>query len=79
MNTVVDSWPLGNTERPTTAAGRGRPSLFKRFGGALWRALEATGRTRAHRELLDYADKCEALQPSLARELRAACRQGPVA
>lgn len=79
MNTVVSSWSIGTADLAAAAAPGERVSPLKRFGAALWRALEAVGRSRAKRELLDYADKCEASQPELARELRAACRQGPVA
>jgi hypothetical protein len=36
-------------------------------------ALEASGKARARRELMDFAGRCESLQPELAHELRAAC------
>jgi hypothetical protein len=79
MNTVISTWPIGNTDRSVTAAPAAHASLLSRVGTGLWRALEAAGRARGHRELLALADQCEAQQPALARELRAACRQGPVA
>ena len=79
MNTAVSASVVGNTHQPAMAAQGGRAPLFRRFGAALWRALEAVGRSRANREVLDFADRCEAQQPELARELRAACRQGVVA
>lgn len=43
-------------------------------GAAVWRALQASGQVRAHRELLDFADRCEPMQPGLAKEMRAAAR-----
>jgi hypothetical protein len=59
------------------AALRLRPWLA-RAGTAVWQALEQTGRARAQRHLLDFASHCEALQPELAKELRAAAMQGPL-
>lgn len=79
MNTVVSTWSIGATDLASVATRGDRVSPLKRFGIAVWRALEAVGRSRGNRELLDFANKCEAQQPALARELRAACRQGPVA
>ena len=69
MNTVGASLPT----QPATS--RLRPWLT-RLGGSVWRALEDTGRARAQRHLLDFADQCQAQQPELAKELRAAARQG---
>jgi hypothetical protein len=48
------------------------PSRLARLGASIRRALEATGRARARRQLLDFADRCESNQPELAKELRAA-------
>ena len=45
-----------------------------RMGRALWRALEAQGRSRARLELRRIAERYEASQPELAKELRAASR-----
>ena len=70
MNTAVTSLP----KQPAT------PSLrpwLARAGATVWRALEESGRARAHRHLLDFADHCEALQPELAKELRSAARHNP--
>ncbi|WP_331644633.1 hypothetical protein [Piscinibacter sp.] len=53
------------------AAVQGR---FARAGSWIWRALEAQGRARASREIREFADRCEATQPDLARQLRAANR-----
>ena len=75
MNTAVTSLPL----KPAAQAGAGVLRWFRRVGTSVWLALEATGRARAQRHLLDFADQCEALQPELAKELRAASRQGPLA
>lgn len=79
MNTVVTSLPLSPSGAASASAGTGLSRQFKRLGAACWRALEAAGQARAHRHLLEYADQCERLQPELAKELRAAIRQGPMA
>jgi flagellar biosynthesis regulator FlaF len=60
-------------------ADAGLTCLLRQPGAALWRALEATERARSRRQWQEYADRCEALQPELAKELRAALRQGPMA
>ena len=80
MNNAVTSMPL----KPATpvaarvlAAGPSR--WLAQPGGSLLRALEASGRARAQRHLLDFARSCEATRPELAKELRAACNQGPFA
>ncbi len=75
MNTAVTSLPL----KPAAPAGAGPRRWFGQVGASIWNALEATGRARAQRHLLEFADQCEALQPELAKELRAASRQGPLA
>lgn len=72
MNTALTSSPLLAT------TPRLRPWLAS-VGGALWRTLEETGRARAQRHLLDFADQCQALQPELAKELRTAARHNPLA
>jgi hypothetical protein len=79
MNTAVTSLPMSPAAPAGASIGAGLRRQFSRTGAAIWRALEATGRARAHRSLLDLADQCEALQPALAQELRAATRQGPMA
>jgi hypothetical protein len=43
-----------------------------RARAAIWSALEQSGQARARRHLLDFADRCESLQPELAKELRIA-------
>ena len=79
MNTAVTSLPLGAVVPGLASAGVGLRTWFARVGAAIWRALEAVGRARAQPHLLEFADRCEAQQPELAKELRAACRQGPMA
>jgi hypothetical protein len=70
MNTLTvnaPSIPLGPvTRRPRT--------WLAQAGTAFWRALQASGQARAHFELLAFADRCEATQPGLAKEMRAAAR-----
>ncbi len=75
MNTAVTSLPL----KPAAPAAAALARWFGRVGAGIWRALEVSGQARAQRHLLDFADQCEALQPELAKELRAASRQGPLA
>jgi hypothetical protein len=67
MNTAVTSLPT------SPAASRLRPWLA-RASLAVWHALEETGRLRAERHLLEFAEHCQAQQPELAKELRAAAR-----
>jgi hypothetical protein len=68
MNTLAVNAPsLG----PVTRRPR---SWFAEAGAAVWRALQASGQARAHCELLAFADRCEATQPGLAKEMRAAAR-----
>ena len=76
MNTVVTS--LSPTA-PVPGAASAMRGWLVRAGRAVWRALEEVGRLRARRELLEIADRCAALQPTLAKELRAAAGQGPTA
>jgi hypothetical protein len=79
MNTAVTSLSIPRAAAATASTGAGLRRQFKQVGTAVWHALEAVGRARAQRHLLDFADQCEALQPELAKELRAASRQGPMA
>ena len=48
-----------------------------RVGATVRSALEAAAQARAQRHLYDFANQCEALQPELAKELRAAALRGP--
>ncbi|MEP7100774.1 MAG: hypothetical protein ABI781_09710 [Burkholderiales bacterium] len=79
MNTAVTSLPLTPAGDASATAGAGLSHWFSRAGKGIWEALEAVGQARAHRHLMDFADQCEAQQPELAKELRAASRQGPMA
>jgi hypothetical protein len=47
-----------------------------RVGRAIWHALEDVGRQRSNREFLAMADRCQDVNPKLARELRAYVRGG---
>ena len=76
MNTAVTSLPLKPAGDASATAGAGLRHAFSRAGKSIWKALEAAGRARAYRHLMDFADRCEALQPELAKELRAASREG---
>ena len=69
MNTALTSLPMD----PNTPRVR---AWFARTGAAVWRGLAASGQARAARELLAFADRCEANQPELAKELRMAVGQG---
>lgn len=75
MNTAVTSLPSHFVSAPGASLRRG----FAAAGARFWRVLEAIGQARARRHLLDFADGCEALQPHLAKQLRAAANQGPLA
>ncbi|KQW35540.1 hypothetical protein [Rhizobacter sp. Root404] len=79
MNTAVTSLPMTSAAAAAASTGAGLRRQFKQAGAVIWRALEAAGRARAQRHLLAFAAQCEALQPELAKELRAASRQGPLA
>lgn len=45
---------------------------------AFWEGLQMAAWARAQCQLLAFADQCESTQPSLAKELRAAARSGPL-
>ncbi|MDE2625796.1 MAG: hypothetical protein KGL99_01460 [Burkholderiales bacterium] len=68
---------------PASAVGttrKARPAgWLARAGNSIHRALEASARARAVRHLHEFADRCEALQPDLAQELRAAALRDPEA
>ena len=72
MNTAVNSLPM-------RTAGTGLSAWFEQAGATAWRALQAVGRARAQSHLIEFADQCQAQQPALAREIRAALRHGPLA
>jgi len=79
MNTAVTSLPPSPAGDASAMAGAGWRAWLRGAGQGAWSALQAVGRARAHRHLMDLADRCEAQQPELAKELRAASRQGPSA
>jgi predicted DNA-binding transcriptional regulator YafY len=79
MNTAVTSLPPGSASQATASALAGLRRGLRRAGNGLWAALEAAGHARAQRHLLAFADQCEAQQPELAKELRAAAHKGPMA
>lgn len=79
MNTAVTSLPTPLATPAITSLGAGLRRQFRRAGAAIWRALEATARARSQIALRDLADQYEALQPALAKQLRAATRLGPMA
>lgn len=72
MNTSITPLPL-QFDRP--AAPTGWRSPLASVAARVWQALAAAGEARARSRLLDFADRCEALQPELAKELRAASNQ----
>ena len=50
---------------------------LERAGNTIRQALEASAQDRAVRHLHEFADRCEALQPDLAKELRSAALRDP--
>jgi hypothetical protein len=78
MTSATRSLPL----QPGATASAPSPSGLQRWlaaaAGAVWRAFQEMGRARARRELLEYAERCEAYQPELAKELRAAAGHDPL-
>lgn len=79
MNTAVTTLPLRPAGDARGTAGAGLHHWFARARTGVLTALETFDRARAYRQLMDFADRCEAQQPELAKELRAASRQGPMA
>jgi hypothetical protein len=71
MNTAVRSMSLNPAPRASTVEKSAARNWFARVGATVWQAFEASGHARARRHILDFADQCEALQPDLAKELRA--------
>lgn len=79
MNLALPSLPHRTAASAGAAAEAPLRGVLSRLGSALWKALEAAGVARAQPHLLDFADRCEAQHPELARELRTAARHGPMA
>jgi len=53
---------------------RQTPTLLQAVGQSIWRALEAGGRRRAAHELRQLAQRWQAIDPELARQLLEASR-----
>jgi len=70
MNTLAVNAPA----IPRGPSARRLGPWLARAGAAVWRAVQASGQARAHFELLAFADRCEATQPGLAKEMRVAAR-----
>ena len=62
--------PFDRPARPT-----GRRSRLASVGAWVSQALTTAGEARARGHLLAFADRCEASQPELAKELRSASHQ----
>jgi len=74
MNSSLDTPKLPRIPATDPTLGAAMRARFARAGSSIWRALEAHGRARAGREMRELADRCEATQPELAKQLRAASR-----
>jgi len=74
MNSSQDTPKFSRMQAAEPTLGAAMRARFARAGSSIWRALEAHGRARAWREIRELADRCEATQPELARQLRAANR-----
>jgi hypothetical protein len=74
MNSSQDTPTFSRMQATEPTLGAAARARFARAGSWIWRALEAQGRARASREIREFADRCEATQPDLARQLRAANR-----
>jgi hypothetical protein len=75
MNSATTSLPHHSGKRALAPVSTGLRAWFGRARRSIWGALEESGRARARRELLDFAERCEAHQPELAKELRFAAGQ----
>lgn len=74
MNTSSNALKFSSIPAAASASGLSQPGRIRRFGTAVWQSLEAVGRLRARRELLELADHWQAQRPELAAQLRAATR-----
>jgi hypothetical protein len=77
MNTLITPSPLELPSGSASVAGTAARGWLARAGASFWHWLEASGRARGQRELLERAARYEATQPELAKELRAACGHAP--
>jgi len=75
MNSVTSS--LNLSAGPATPPLPGLRERLARLGTAVWQALAASGHARAQWHLREFADRCEAQQPELAKERRAAASKPP--
>ena len=78
MNFTLTSHRPAPAAKASARTGAPAGRAVAKAGAAIWRALEAVGRARAQAHLLALADRCEAQQPDMARDLRAAARRGPL-
>ena len=74
MNISQDTPKLSRGPAAGPTRGAAMRARFARAGTSIWRALEAHGRVRASREMRELADRYEATQPELAKQLRDANR-----
>ena len=79
MNITYALLPPAPSAPASVRISAGRRRVVAKAVAAVWRALEAAGRARAQRHMLAFADRCEAQQPEISRDLRAAARRGPLA
>ncbi len=79
MNITHALLPPTPSAQASVRIGASRRRAVAKVVAAVWHALEAVGRARAQRHLLAFADRCEAQQPQISRDLRAAARRGPLA
>ena len=72
--TLLQHSPANGARVTSTARPAG---WLARAGNTIRQALEASAQARAVRHLHEFADRCEALQPDLAKELRSAVLRDP--
>ena len=75
MNASITPLPLPFDRPAHPERSAGRRSRLASVGAWVWQALAAAGQARARSHLLAFADRCEASQPELAKELRSASNQ----
>lgn len=69
MNAIVQpAVPLASPYRRQT------PTLLQAVGRSIWDALAASGHRRAARQLRHLAQRCESIDPAVARQLREGSR-----
>ena len=76
MNSSITPLPFDRPARPARPARLARPagrrSRVASVGAWFRQTLATAGKARARAHLLDFAERCEASQPELAKELRSA-------